>query len=241
MDNRSAAGQRELNHFACASTATRRKAVPNRDQHIAVRDRGTAGHDIGIKAVCGVAWKLEQSRMRVIRRQRPFASGVIGKSSRDRRRDRTAKWHEVPILRAPARLRLRSGPRHRQSVTRTGGAAVRRAKHWRFGHREQRTAGLLDLRGAILIDAPAQKWKRALFGKHFGAVASNSDGENERDRAAAPPAGGVEKCRNPSAGIRVSMRWAAVFAGRFIILIYQSTTSTIHRNCNRSRTTNSRG
>ena len=43
------------------TAAARNLAIPNRDQQIAVSQRGASGHDIGFQRLGGLAWQFEQA------------------------------------------------------------------------------------------------------------------------------------------------------------------------------------
>ena len=59
VEDRGSGEQGDLDHFAGAPAPARRLAVPDRDQHVAMRDRRAPGHDIGGERRAALAGQFE--------------------------------------------------------------------------------------------------------------------------------------------------------------------------------------
>ena len=189
VDDRRAAGQRQLDDLAGPAAAARRQAVPHRDQHVAMRDGRAAGHHISVEAVRPGRRAARAGRPRARAARRTARARRRWRGLRDRSRARTAGSPAAPS-RARARPRRRSGRRRRRSARRTAAAAAparsSRARV-RAASRPRRSisSSVSRMRSRSAVDSSC--------GEHLGAVAGHADAEDERDgrrsdpRAPTPP------------------------------------------------------
>ena len=109
---------RQLDDFAGAAAAARRKPVPDRDQDVAMGDRRAAGHHISVELASAGRREARARRPRSLeQRVEPLARAVVGEARAIVARARTAGPPAVPS-RARARLPPRSGRRRRRSARR---------------------------------------------------------------------------------------------------------------------------
>jgi hypothetical protein len=62
VDDRGSAGKRQLHDLAGTAATARWKAIPDGNQHVAMGDRRSTRHDVGIERFGGITRKLEEAR-----------------------------------------------------------------------------------------------------------------------------------------------------------------------------------
>ena len=80
MDDRRAARDCQLHDFAGAAATARRKPVPHRDQHVAMRDGRPPGHHISVELTVLVAGQFQHARCALEQRVEPLARAVVGET-----------------------------------------------------------------------------------------------------------------------------------------------------------------
>ena len=191
VDDRGAAGQRELDDLAGPAAAARRQAVPHRDQHVAMRDGRAAGHDVGVEPVGRIAGQFEQAAGALDQRVEPFARAVVGEA-----RAISGALERQDRLQAPSQARARpprrSGRRHRRLARRSAAARAQRRSS-RAPFRAGRAPALAISRQRSRRFC-SEASPRLPCGEHVGAMASDPYAEHERNgrrrtaRSQSPPA-----------------------------------------------------
>ena len=176
MEDRRSARQCELDDLARPSAAARRKPVPYRDQHVAMRDRGPAGHHISLEPMTRVAGQLEHGDRAIDQRIEPSLRTVIRQAGAIggalERQDR---------FEVPAKLERKLG---RHLVSAIGDRRHEPQLAW---PRSEAVAFLLEEVGAgagdqfkRLSNSLTQRIDAPVL-EHVSAVARDSDAEHERD------------------------------------------------------------
>ena len=176
VHDRCSACQCQLHDFARPTATARREAVPDGNQHVAMRNCGAAGHYVGFEAMIRVAWQLEQAGGTSEQGVEPLARAVIGEA-----RAVSGTFERQDRLQLPPEFERDFGGdlvcavRHGRNET----EAWRGTCETVTLHVKQLAAGLLDQHEHV-ADALAQH-RHAVLRQHLGAMAGNSDGKDERN------------------------------------------------------------